>query len=95
MRPPKRCTQVPAPIEPTRSPAMNIDRTIETSGVVIPNCAIARRSQISSYRIPQNPETKKNRKYHMAGTVQGSDGSRRNNESRTPGETDAKDTSPM
>jgi hypothetical protein len=29
------------------------------------NCAIASRSQISSYKMLQNPETKKNRKYHI------------------------------
>ena len=42
---------------------MNVDRTMETRAVVTPNCAIASRNQISSYSIPQNPETKKNTKY--------------------------------
>jgi hypothetical protein len=43
---------------------MNIERTIDTNAVVTPNCAIANRSQTSSYRMLQKPETKKKRKNH-------------------------------
>src|SRR5262249_31429819 len=59
----------PAAQEPSPMPAMNIDRTVETKGVVTPNCAMARRSQISSYRMLQNPESRKNTKYQVTGTV--------------------------
>ncbi len=38
---------------------------MDTDAVVTLNCAIARRSQMSSYKMLQNPETKKNRKYHI------------------------------
>src|SRR6266404_1983054 len=58
----KRLISAPAAHEPTPSPAMNMERTTETRAVVTPNWAMARRSQTSSYRIPQNPETRKNRK---------------------------------
>jgi hypothetical protein len=44
-------------------PPINADRTIETIGVVTPYCAIARRSQTSSYNIPQKPEIRKKKKY--------------------------------
>jgi len=43
---------------------MNIDSTMDTNAVVTLNCAIASRSQTSSYKMLQNPEIKKNRKYH-------------------------------
>ena len=46
-------------------PAMNVERTMDTNAVVTLNCAIASRSQMSSYRMLQSPETKKNRKYHI------------------------------
>jgi hypothetical protein len=42
---------------------------VETSGVVTPNCAMASRSQTSSYRIPQNPETRKKKKYQITRTA--------------------------
>src|SRR5215469_9617709 len=57
-----RRRRTPVPQEPKPSPAMNVDRTIEVSAVVTPNCATARRSQTSSYRRLQNPETKKKTK---------------------------------
>jgi hypothetical protein len=44
---------------------MNVDSTMDTNAVVTLNCAIASRSQISSYKMLQNPETKKNTKYHV------------------------------
>jgi hypothetical protein len=42
---------------------MNAESTIETMGVVTPNWAMANRSQISSYNIPQKPEIRKKTKY--------------------------------
>src|SRR5713101_5657211 len=63
MRSAFRRSRNPAPSEPTPRPAINIESTIETWAVVTPNCAIASRSQISSYRMPQKPEMKKNKKY--------------------------------
>ena len=50
--------------EPRPSPAIKLERTMETSGVVTPNCAMARRSQTSSYMTLQKPETKKKRNIH-------------------------------
>ena len=44
---------------------MNVESTMDTNAVVTLNCAIASRSQMSSYKMLQNPETKKNRKYHI------------------------------
>jgi len=44
---------------------MNTDNTVDTTGVVMPNCAIARRSQISSYKMLQNPDKRKNTKYQV------------------------------
>ena len=41
---------------------MNIDKTVETRGVVTPNCAMASRNQTNSYRMLQKPEMKKKRK---------------------------------
>src|SRR5437868_12670897 len=41
---------------------MKVERTIETSAVVTPNCAIDSRSQTSSYKMLQKPDTKKNAK---------------------------------
>jgi hypothetical protein len=43
---------------------MNVESTIETSALVTPNSAIDKRSQTSSYKMLQNPETKKNTKNH-------------------------------
>src|SRR6266849_5491903 len=54
--------KTPLPQEPAPSPAMNVESTIETSAVVTPNWAIARRSQTSSYSTLQRPERKKKRK---------------------------------
>jgi hypothetical protein len=48
---------------------MNIERTMDTNAVVTPNCAIASRSQMSSYKMLQNPETKKNTKYGVIRTL--------------------------
>ena len=45
-------------------PAMKTESTIDVSAVVTPNCAIDNRNQISSHKTLQNPETKKNKKYH-------------------------------
>src|SRR5580658_7351902 len=42
---------------------MKVESTIDTMAVVTPNCAMARRSQISSYKMLQNPEMKKKAKY--------------------------------
>ena len=39
---------------------MNMERTVETMAVVTPKSAIARRSQISSYKMLQKPEMQKN-----------------------------------
>ncbi len=41
---------------------MNMESTIEVNAVVTPNCAMASRSQTTSYRMLQKPETRKNRK---------------------------------
>src|SRR6185437_3990546 len=60
---PYRRMNLPAAREPIPNPPMNAERTIETMGVVTPNCAIARRSQTSSYNIPQKPEIRKKEKY--------------------------------
>jgi len=48
---------------------MNMESTVDTSAVVTPNCAIAKRSQISSYRMPQKPEMKKKVKYQPMGAA--------------------------
>lgn len=64
MRSRQRRSMVPAIQEPTPSPAMNTESTIEVSAVVTPNCAIDSRSQMSSHSTLQNPETKKNQKNH-------------------------------
>ena len=56
-------TMRPLPHEPMPNPAMNMESTIETSALVTPNCAMDSRSQTISYRMPQNPDTKKKRKY--------------------------------
>src|SRR5262249_24584305 len=53
---------LPASHDPSASPAMNTDRTIETTVVVAPKVAIARRVQITSYRSPQKPDARKKRK---------------------------------
>ena len=42
---------------------MKTDSTIETMAVVTPNCAMDKRSHISSYSTLQNPEMKKKVKY--------------------------------
>jgi hypothetical protein len=44
---------------------MNAERTMATMAVVTPNCAMARRSQTSSYRTLQKPEMKKKTKYQL------------------------------
>src|SRR6202041_2002508 len=49
--------------EPSPRPAMNMETTIDTSALVTPNRAIDRRSHTISYRMPQNPDTKKKTKY--------------------------------
>ena len=41
---------------------MKTESTIDTMGVVTPNFAMLRRSQITSYTRLQKPETKKNAK---------------------------------
>jgi hypothetical protein len=46
-----------------------VDRTIDTSAVVTPNCAIDSRSQIISYKMLQNPEMKKNTKNQIIATA--------------------------
>src|SRR6266702_1521345 len=58
-------TRYPAPNEPRPKPAIKLESTIDTIAVVTPNCAMAKRSQISSYRMLQNPEIKKKPKYHF------------------------------
>src|ERR1700731_2996363 len=60
---PYRRMRIPAASEPIPKPPINAERTIETIGVVTPYWAIARRSQTSSYNIPQKPEIKKKMKY--------------------------------
>ena len=44
---------------------MNMERTMATRALVTPNWAIDSRSQTISYRIPQNPDTKKKKKYQV------------------------------
>src|ERR1700722_1867038 len=44
---------------------MKTESTIETIAVVTPNCAIARRSQTSSYNTLQKPEKRKKKKYQF------------------------------
>src|SRR5438093_206585 len=56
---------LPAAREPSPKPPIKAERTIETTGVVTPYWAIARRSQTSSYNIPQNPEIRKKMKYQI------------------------------
>src|SRR5580692_10241747 len=67
MRSRYRRARIPEPHEPRPSPTMNAERTIETSAVVTPNWAMARRTHTISYRMLQKPETKKNPKYHRIG----------------------------
>ena len=44
---------------------MNTDSTIDTMAVVTPNCAMASRSQTSSYNTLQKPEMRKKMKYQF------------------------------
>ena len=60
-----RLTRRPAAQEPRPMPDINMDKTAETTGVVTPNCAIARRSQTSSYKMLQKPERRKKTKYQV------------------------------
>src|SRR5579863_7798465 len=62
---PRRRTNTPAPQDPAPIPSMNIESVIETSAVVTPNWAMVKRSQMSSYKMLQNPDSKKKRKYQL------------------------------
>ena len=44
---------------------MKTESTIETMAVVTPNCAMASRSQTSSYKTLQKPEMRKKKKYQF------------------------------
>src|SRR5271163_317701 len=55
-------TKCPLAQAPNPMPAMNTESTIETSALVTPKSAMAKRSQMISYRMLQNPETQKKRK---------------------------------
>src|SRR6266481_566370 len=59
----------PTPHEPRPMPAMNIERTIDTIGVVTPNSAIASRSHTTSYTRLQKPEARKKAKYQRIPTM--------------------------